>query len=162
MKTCSSVGALSAFAERSMGLRLRRINQVRTIHGSLAIEGNTLSEDQITASLEGKRVLSPGREVMEAKGAIAAYDLLGKLIPHLEKDLLKAHAVLMKGVLKSAGRYRQQGVGVITGGRVVHMAPPHSRVPALMRDLITWLKNTDSHPLVASAMFHYIEHGNAV
>ena len=40
------------------GLRLRKINRVKTIRGSTAIEGNTLSEEQITAVLEGKRVVA--------------------------------------------------------------------------------------------------------
>lgn len=55
-------------------LRLRRANRIRTIQGSLAIEGNTLSEAQITAILEGKPVIAPPREIQEVRNALAAYE----------------------------------------------------------------------------------------
>ena len=42
------LGRLSAQPDAGMDLRLRRINRIRTVTGSLAIEGNTLTEAQIT------------------------------------------------------------------------------------------------------------------
>jgi Fic family protein len=56
------------------GLRLRKINRVKTIRGSTAIEGNTLSEEQIIAVLDGKRVVAPKKEIDEVLGAAAAYE----------------------------------------------------------------------------------------
>lgn len=93
----------------SQSLRLRRINRIRTIHGSLAIEGNTLSEEQITAILDGKRVLAPPRDITEAHNALAVYDELAQFVPHRETDLLEAHRRLMIGLLPDAGRYRLGG-----------------------------------------------------
>jgi Fic family protein len=136
-------------------LRLRRINRIRTIHGSLAIEGNTLSEAQITAILEGKRVIAPPREVQEVKNALAAYDRFHTWKPEGEKDMLEAHRILMSGLIDEAGLYRHGGVGVMAGSQVIHMAPPADRVPHLMADLFTWLAATDAHPLIASSVFHY-------
>lgn len=150
-----AVGRISAQTDGTLDLRLRRLNRIRTIQGSLAIEGNTLSEEQITALLDGKHVIAPPREIQEAKNAIAAYDQLETWNPHVEKDLLKAHGVLMTSLVDTPGRYRQKGVGVVDGKEVLHMAPPPGRVPHLMGDLFQWLQTTEHHPLVASSVFHY-------
>lgn len=150
-----AIGRLSAQSDTLKALRLRRINRIRTIQGSLAIEGNTLSEGQVSAILDGKRVMAPLREIQEVRNAIAAYERFNKWQPHVEKDLLKAHRTLMAGLLDEAGAYRHGGVGVMGGGQVIHMAPPANRVPALMQDLFRWLRTTDQHPLVTSSVFHY-------
>ncbi|MEX0827615.1 MAG: Fic family protein [Haliea sp.] len=149
------VGRIAVLEEQSRTLHLRRLSRIRTVQGSLAIEGNTLSESQITAILDGKRVLAPPKEIQEAHNALSAYDHLDKWYPHSEADLLAAHSCLMAGLLPDAGRYRQRGVGVMSGEQVVHMAPPASRVPLLMHNLLVWLQGTDVHPLIASSVFHY-------
>ncbi|MFZ5798110.1 MAG: Fic family protein [Thermodesulfobacteriota bacterium] len=149
------LGRLTALADSGKALQLRRINRIRTIQGSLAIEGNTLSEEQITAILDGKRVLAPPREIQEVRNAIAAYDRLGLWGPGEEAELLEAHRILMAGLLDKAGVYRRGGVGVMAGGQVIHMAPPADRVPALMHDLFRWLAQSDEHPLITSSVFHY-------
>lgn len=140
------VGRLSARTDLSQTLQLRRINRIRTIHGSLAIEGNTLSETQITAILDGKRVIAPPREIQEVRNAIAAYDRFDTWLPEVESDLLTAHGILMGGLIDKAGAYRCDGVGVMAGSQVVHMAPPADRVPALMCDLFYWLATSQDHP----------------
>jgi Fic family protein len=147
------VGRLSA--ADGMALRLRRVNRIRTIHGSLAIEGNTLSEAQITAILEGRRVMAPSREIQEVRNAAQVYEWLPQWTPHQQDDLLTAHKMLMEGLLDSAGRYRSGSVGVMGQAGVVHIAPPAERVPELMVDLLHWLQHTDLHPLVAGSIFHY-------
>jgi len=149
------VGRLTANADGEQALRLRRINRIRTIHGSLAIEGNTLREEQITAILEGKHVVAPPREIQEVKNAIVAYDGLDRWKPDAEADLLEAHQVLMNGLIDAYGMYRTGGVGVMKGAKVIHMAPSASRVPELMGDLFYWLKTSEDHPLVSSSVFHY-------
>jgi Fic family protein len=149
------IGRVAAISEQTQTIKLRRINQVRTIHGSLAIEGNTLSESQITAILDGKRVIAPPREVREVKNALAVYNRFETLKSKSESDLLEAHRVLMSGLIDDAGRYRGGGVGVMAGKRVIHMAPPAGRVPQLMGHLFRWLAATDAHPLIASSIFHY-------
>jgi len=150
-----AIGRLTVLTDQARALRLRRINRIRTIHGSLAIEGNTLSETQITAILEGKRVIAPPREVQEVKNALAAYVRFDSWKPSSEKDLLEAHRILMSGLIDEVGLYRHGGVGVMAGQQVIHMAPPADRVPQLMADLFGWLTATDAHPLITSSVFHY-------
>jgi Fic family protein len=148
-------GALRYQLSAEQLLRLRRINQIRTVTGSLAIEGNTLTELQITALLNGKRVLAPPREIQEAKNALAVYAQLDRWQPQQEADLRTAHAEMMAHLLGSAGHYRQTSVGVVNGKEVIHMAPPANQVPRLMADLFGWIETTDMHPLIASSIFHY-------
>ena len=154
-RIAEDVGQLSARLEAARDLRLRRINRIRTIHGSLAIEGNTLSETQITAILDGKMVVAPPREIQEVRNAIAAYDLLASWQPTRETDLLAAHRTLMLGLVDDAGAWRLGGVGVMAGDTVIHMAPQADRVPQLMGGLLQWLSATEAHPLIASSVFHY-------
>lgn len=150
-----AVGRLATHESAATVLRLRRINRIRSIHGSLAIEGNTLSEAQITAILDGQRVIAAPREIQEVRNAIKAYDRFTQWQASAEKDLLAAHRILMKGLLDAPGQYRSAGVGVMVGAEVIHMAPPAKRVPTLMRDLLSWLAATDEHPLISSSVFHY-------
>ena len=150
-----SLGRLSVFEEVSKSLRLRRTNRIRTIQGSLAIEGNTLTIEQITAILEGKRIIAPPREILEVRNALKAYDMFETWTPYSRDDLLDAHTTVMTGLLDAPGKYRHGGVGVMAGERVIHLAPPAERVPALMSDLLQWLQTTDQHPLLASSVFHY-------
>lgn len=150
-----AVGRLTILTDQTKAFRLRRANRVRTIQGSLAIEGNTLSEAQITAILDGKRVIAPPREVHEVRNALAAYERFETWRPEIEADLLDAHRILMAGLIDDAGRYRGAGVGVMAGSQVIHMAPPANRVSHLMADLFFWLGTRSVHPLIASSVFHY-------
>ncbi len=136
-------------------LRLHRINRVKTIQGSLAIEGNTLTTDQITAILDGKPVIAPVSEIQEIRNAIKAYELLDELNPNSVEDLLKAHLTMEAGLIDDAGRFRSGDVGVASGEEIIHYAPPAERVPQLMKELFEWLKNTEEHPLIKSSIFHY-------
>ena len=139
----------------SQDLRLRRINRIRTIHGSLAIEGNTLSEEEIATILDGKPIAAPLRDIQEVRNAIRAYDQYQHMHPAGETDLLRAHELLMTGLLDAPGHYRRGQVSVMGQGQIHHIGPPARRVPQLMTNLLAWLDSTDEHPLVASSVFHY-------
>ena len=141
--------------EQEDGLRLRKANRIKTIHSSLAIEGNTLSEDEVRDILDGKTVVAPLRQIQEVKNAIATYDLYPTLDAFKEKDLLKAHGVMMQALVDQPGRYRNGGVGVFGEKGLVHMAPPADRVPLLMSDLFGWLKTSKDHLLIRSCVFHF-------
>ena len=135
--------------------QLRRGNRIKTIQASLAIEQNTLTLEQVTAVLDGKAVLGPPKDVQEVKNAFAAYDAMPDWQPYKLADLLAAHNKLLHGLADDAGRIRSTDVGVYQGKRLVHMAPPASRVQLLLTQLLDWLKNSDAHPLIVSCAFHY-------
>lgn len=141
--------------EEECGLKLRKANRIKTIHSSLAIEGNTLREDEVRNIINGKNVVAPIRQIQEVKNAIRVYDFYSKLNPFSEKDLLKAHSIMMEALTDDAGRYRSGSVGVFGETGLVHMAPPSQRVPELMGDLFTWLKKSKDHLLIRSCVFHY-------
>ncbi len=109
--------------EQSDGLRLRKANRVRTIHSSLAIEGNMLSENEVKDIIDGKTVMAPLRQIQEVKNAIKTYELYEKLNPFDVNDLLKAHGTMMMALTDDAGKFRRGGVGVFSEERLVHMAP---------------------------------------
>lgn len=135
--------------------QLRKQNRIKTIHSSLQIEGNTLSEGQITAILENKRVLGPEKDILEVLNAVAVYEHLTLYNPVSEKSFLSAHKLLMKGLIKDAGKYRKQGVGIVKGSKVEHVAPPFENIPFLMKDLFSYLKNGKEITLIKSCVFHY-------
>ena len=141
--------------EQEDGLRLRKVNRIKTIHSSLAIEGNTLSEEEVRDIIDGKNVVAPIRQIQEVKNAIKTYELYPTLDAFNEKDLLKAHGVMMEALVDDAGRYRSGGVGVFGEKGLVHLAPPADRVPLLMSDLFGWLKRSKDHLLIRSCVFHY-------
>ena len=148
------VGELNASALVSSP-QLRKQNRIKTITGTLAIEGNTLGEEQITAIVDGKAVLGSARELAEVKGAIAAYDALPSLQPANSQDLLAAHALLMADILSTAGTFRNQAVGIHKSGKIHHVAPPAHKVSGLMGELMQWLSSAQDHPLITSSVFHY-------
>jgi|TARA_B100000446_G_scaffold162652_1_gene163136 Fic family protein len=148
------VGRLDASALNASP-QLRKQNRIKTLAGTLAIEGNTLTEEQITAVIEGKPVLGSVRELAEVKGAIAAYDALPTWQPDNVDHLLTAHGLMMSEILTNAGRFRDKAVGIQKGKEVHHVAPPAHQVSGLMADLANWLKQAKDHPLITSSVFHY-------
>lgn len=160
-RTINLIAEISAQIERyairleNEGLKLRKANRIRTIHSSLAIEGNNLSENQVQDIINGKNVIAPLREIQEVKNAIKTYELYSSLNPFSITDLLKAHETMMFALSDDAGRFRQGGVGVFSEKGLVHMAPPANRVQGLIEDLMEWLASSNDHLLIRSCVFHY-------
>lgn len=134
---------------------LRKQNQIKTIHSSLSIEGNTLSEEQITAIIENKRVVGPQKDILEVLNALEVYKNLNRLKYSSEKDFLKAHKMLMKNLIEDPGKYRTKGVGIVKGSKVEHIAPPYDNLPFLMKDLFEYIKDKSEIALIKSCVFHY-------
>lgn len=141
--------------EQPDALMLRKANRIKTIHSSLAIEGNTLTEGEVADILEGKSVVAPIKQIQEVKNAIRTYELYQSLNPFDVKDLLKAHGVMMEALVDNPGSFRRTGVGVFCEKGLVHMAPPAERVPYLMDELFQWLNKSEDHLLIRSCVFHY-------
>jgi Fic family protein len=149
------IGEINANYLNKPSPQLRKQNKIKTIHSSLKIEGNTLSEEQITALIENKRVIGPQKDVKEVLNAITIYDNLDNFNSTDEKSFLKAHKILLSNLIEKSGKYRTQSVGIVKGSKVEHLAPPAQNVPFLMKDLFDYLKNTDEIELIKSCVFHY-------
>lgn len=135
--------------------RLRRQNRIKTIHSSLAIEGNTLGIDNVSAILDKTPVIGPKKDILEVKNAIAAYDKLLFFDPFSINDFLKAHEVLMNGLVEGSGSFRNIQVGILKGNDVSHIAPGYDRVPGLMNDLFQYIKKDSDIDIIKSCVFHY-------
>jgi Fic family protein len=149
------IGEVNAGHLNRQSPQLRKDNRVKTIHASLQIEGNTLSEEQITALIENKNVVGPPKDIQEVLNAIQVYENIKNYRYISAKSFMKAHADLMKHLLKKPGQYRKQGVGIVKGTSVSHVAPPFENVPFLMDNLFDYLKNDDDLILIKSCVFHY-------
>ena len=149
------VGRITVQQDVTVSPHLRRENRIRTIHSSLAIEHNSLSLEQMTAILDGKRVLGNPNEIKEVQNAYEAYELMLKLNPASVDDLLKAHKLMMNGLVTENRVFRSGGVGVFDGEVLIHMAPPAQFVPEHIHNLFAWYQESELHPLIKSAVFHY-------
>lgn len=149
------VGRITLMEGGSVKAHLRRENRIKTIHSSLAIEHNSLSLDQVTAIVDGKRVLGNPNEIKEVQNAYQAYELILTLNPDSVDDLLRAHRLMMKDLVPENGVFRSKGVGIFDGNRLIHMAPPAEFVPMQIRNLFEWYRESELHPLIKSAVFHY-------
>ncbi len=150
------VGKLTSTSQLSGNPTLRRANRIRTIHGSLAIEQNTLSLEQVTAVLNGKQVLAPPKDIAEVKNAYEIYERLDELDPYSVDDLLTAHGIMTRGLVEESGTFRSNPVGVVDQeGHVLHFGTLPQYVPGLVMELLDWVKNSDVHMLIRSCVFHY-------
>lgn len=151
-----NLGKLSGVNELEKLPRLRRVSRIKSIHSSLAIENNTLSIEQVTDVINGKRVLAPQKDIEEVHNAFNAYEKLSEINPYSIDDLLKIHGIMMNGLVKEAGRLRSGHVGVYNqDGKVVHLAPPADFVPQQLEQLFNWVKNSNANMLIKSSVFHY-------
>jgi len=149
------IGEINAYYLNKPTTELRKKNRIKTIQASLEIEGNTLTEEQITALLDNKRVLAPQKDILEVQNAIKAYELLQELNPYKLNDLCKAYKYLMDGLIDTAGKLRTKNVGIVKGSEVAHIAPGGNMVKGLMNDLFDYLKNENDLILIKSCVFHY-------
>jgi len=149
------IGAINANYLNKQSPQLRKQNRIKTIYSSLQIEGNKLTEEQITALIENKRVVGPKKDVLEVMNAIQVYEKLGEFKFTSDKSFLKAHQLLMNGLIESPGKYRKKGVGIVKGTEIKHLAPPYENVPHLMKNLFDYLKSKEELTLIKSCVFHY-------
>ena len=154
-RIAEKLGELRGSGEYSRNMHLRKINRLRSIQSSLAIENNTLSLGQVTDIIAGKRVLGLPHEIQEVKNAYQAYEHLLEYDPYKVKDFLKAHQFMTTDLVKEAGRFRSQGVGVFAGTQLIHAGANYQFVPQLITDLFAWAKKTDVHPLIKSSIVHF-------
>ena len=154
MEICELVGKVSSTQHLSSDPVLRRQNRIKTIYSSLAIEQNTLSLEQVTAVLSGKRVLAPPKDIAEVKNAYEIYDHLNELNPYSVEDLLLAHHVMMRGLVQEDGVFRSKPVGVVDShGNVLHFGTLPQYVPPLVEELLKWTEDSPLPMLIKVACF---------
>ena len=149
------LGAVNANYLNKQSPQLRKQNRIKTIYSSLQIEGNTLTEEQITALIANKRIIGPKKDVLEVLNAIKVYEKLNFFKFHSEVSFLKVHLELMNGLIENPGIYRKQSVGIVKGDKIEHIAPPFENVPYQMKDLFKYLNDVDELTLIKSCVFHY-------
>lgn len=150
------VGHVNALQDLSANPTLRRTNRIRTIYSSLAIEQNTLSLEQVTAVLNGKRVIAPPKDIAEVKNAYEIYEMMESLNPYSVDDLLSAHGVMTRGLVDESGCFRSGPVGVVDKqGNILHFGTLPDYVPGLVMELLNWVRESDFHMLIKSCVFHY-------
>lgn len=150
-------GKAAVTAHLSKNPMLRRKNRISTIYGTLAIEQNTLSIDQITAVLNGKRIIAPPKDIEEVKNAYEIYEYMDSLDPYSIEDLLKAHSVMMRGLIDEAGVFRSRPAGVADSrtGEIIHFGTLPRYVSEAVENLMLWAKESSAHMLIKSCIFHY-------
>jgi Fic family protein len=154
-----SIGRLEGLNLTRPSPQLRRKNRIQSIQASLAIEGNSLTTDQVTALLDKKRVVGPSQDIWEVQNAISAYDRLSGFKPLEMDSLLKAHAIMMKGLVPEPGAFRRGSIGVLRKNNILHEAPPGQKVVPMMQALFEYLRESDDHILIKSCCFHFqLEH----
>lgn len=135
---------------------LRRTNRIKTIQATLAIEQNTLNIEQVTAVLNGKRVLAPPRDIAEVRNAYAVYEILDELDPYSAESLLQAHGVMMRGLIDEAGMFRSGAVGVAdSDGNILHIGTLPRYVPDSIQNLLAWVRESELPMVIKSCVFHY-------
>ena len=150
------VGHVNASLGLSANPMLRRSNRIRTIYSSLAIEQNTLSLEQVTAVLSGKRIIAPPKDIAEVKNTYEIYEMIGSLDPYSVDDLLTAHGVMTRGLVDESGCFRSRSAGVADKlGNVLHFGTLPDYVPGLVMELLDWVRDSDFHMLIKSCVFHY-------
>lgn len=150
------VGSIGSTQNLSTNPTLRRQNRIKTIYSSLAIEQNTLSLEQVTAVLSGKRVLAPPKDIAEVQNAYEIYDHLSELNPYSVEDLLLAHRVMMRDLVSEAGMFRSRPVGVVDSeGNILHFGTLPQYVPDLVEELLQWTEESPLPLLIKSCVFHY-------
>ena len=155
IEVAEMTGMIALTDNLSKNPTLRRENRIHSIYSSLAIERNSLTIDQVSDVINGKRVLGPPKDIREVQNAYDAYDMLTKLNPYSIEDLLTAHKIMMLDLVKEAGIFRSRGVGVYAGEDLIHAGTPPQYVPDLISELFQWLRESTLHPLIKSCIFHY-------
>lgn len=151
-----NLGKLNSVNEFERLPRLRRVNRIKTIQSSLAIENNTLSIEQVTDVIDGKRIIGPKEDIIAVQNANLAYKEIKNINPYEINDLLRIHGIMMKGLVEEAGQLRTGQVGVFNEqGKVIHLAPPAEFVPSQLEQLFNWLKTSSANMLIKSSVFHY-------
>jgi Fic family protein len=154
-KLITDISALLPTISSNVSMRFREDSNIRSVHSSLAIEHNTLSLEQMTDVINGRRVVGSLSEILEVRNAFAAYLQIESFDPFSVPDFLRAHKLMMKELVGDAGRFRCQDVRIYGGGKLFSAAPKAGFVRGHIENLFAWARESDAHPLIKSSVVHY-------
>jgi Fic family protein len=154
-KIVETVTRLELSTDFKRDIKLHHENRLRTVHSSLAIEGNSLTLGEVTAVIEGKLVAGKQTEIKEVKNAYEAYDRIMTFNPYSVSDFLAAHKLMTQGLVQEAGIFRSADVGVFDRDTLIHLGARPQFVPALVAELFAWAKASELHSVLKSAVLHY-------
>lgn len=149
------ISALLPTISPNVSMRLRKDRNIRSVHSSLAIENNTLSLEQVTDVINGRRIIGSPSEILEVKNAFEAYSQIEIFEPFIIADFQNAHRLLMSELVENEGKFRSQGVGIYDGDKLIHAAPKPEFVHGHIENLFGWAKSSEVHPLIKSSVVHY-------
>ena len=150
---CELVDALGSRQEADQ--EMIEASMIASAQASTAIEDNPMTVEQVALAVAGRETGCHPRHVREVLNCHGCYRIRPSLDPLSEEDLLRAHGVMTRGLQEDSGRYRDCGVGIWSGDRLIYKAPPAHMVPQMMSDLMEWLRTSEHHPLVKACVFHY-------
>ena len=156
-KITEKVVSLNDFTNFNKMPELRKQNRINSIHSSLAIENNSITEDEVKDIIDGHIVIGNKEDIQEVKNAYEAYENISKINPYSLDDLKKIHGIMTFLMINDNGKFRNHGEGVYDGEKCIFMAPSADIVPELMQQLFDWINQSKEkvHPLILSSIFHY-------
>ena len=177
-----SLVSIEASKEASLNLvfpqewqsQLDKLNRVRAVHGTTAIEGNPLSEAEVSQQMEYLEQQThnddretASKEQLQIRNAGEAQAWIKKQFlpdspPIGLRDILTMHKMITRDSDTKdniPGRFRNFSVTVGTedlGG--VHRGAPHETLPRLMKEYIDFINSRqleDLHPVIHALLAHF-------
>lgn len=151
---------------KSIASKLRKNSKKKSSYASTKIEGNPLSEkqaDEVIESDNRKHFLKPEQEIRNYYLALNYLEEKVKKNEKFSKKLiLDVQKLVEKGVAKEKiGLRGQMPPGVLFAvydsetGTPDYIPPEHKDIPKLLDELVTYVNETDDHPLIVAAVVHY-------
>ncbi len=146
--------------------RLRKNSKKKSSYASNKIEGNPLSEEQVSRAIDSdphKHFLKPEQEVRNYFLALSLLeDKAKKRIPFSKELILEVQTLVEKGASKEKiGLRGPMPPGMLFAvydaqtGAAEYIPPEYSEIPTLLDELVSYVNTTDDHPLIVAAVVHY-------
>jgi Fic family protein len=136
--------------------KLRKANRISSIQSSVAIEANSLTLEQVTDIINGRKVAGDPKEIQEVKNAWEAYEDIGTYSPYSIESFLDAHGKMANKLVRESGRFRSVQVGVYKGFELIHDGAKPDEIRPLMQQVFEWGEGSNAHPLIKSCVLHFL------
>jgi Fic family protein len=144
---------------------LREYSKLFSTHYSTMIEGNRLTQKEVSEVILKKRqIKGKDRDEKEIKGYYRALDEVDKLVKDKnisikEEDIKVLHGYIMGNSKPKPTEYRtaQNVIKELGSGVIVYLPPEAKDLPELMQAFVNWInENRDTIPVpIIAAIVHY-------